>query len=296
MTDIFAGDPKIFETDASFIAYRVTGTGPALLLLHGYPQTMYMWHQIVGRLAQDYTVVLADLRGYGDSGKPRTDDQHSPYSKREMAADMAALMSHLGHEKFAVMGHDRGGRVAHRLARDYEHRLTGLAVLDIAPTLGMYENTDMHFAKAYYHWFFLIQPAPLPETLIGADPEFYLRRKIGSWGASGEVHTRQAMDEYLRCFQSDTIHASCEDYRAAATIDLRHDRADTDKKLSIPVLALSGAASFVGKTIDIEAAWQAVCKNLTTGAVPGGHFLAEESPDELLVICLPFFAKCHAQT
>jgi len=296
MTDIFSGAPKKFVTDASFIAYRVAGSGPALLLLHGYPQTMYMWHQIVSRLAQDYTVVLADLRGYGDSGKPQTDDQHSPYAKREMAADMAALMRHLGHEKFAVMGHDRGGRVAHRLARDYEDRLTGLAVLDIAPTLSMYEHTDMRFAKAYYHWFFLIQPAPLPETLIGADPEFYLRRKIGSWGASGNVHTPRALQEYLRCFQNDTIHASCEDYRAAATIDLDHDRADADKKLSIPVLALSGAASFVGKTIDIEAAWQAVCENLTIGQVPGGHFLAEESPDELLDLCLPFFATCQAKT
>ena len=296
MTDIFSGVPERFETDASFIAYRVAGSGPALLLLHGYPQTMYMWHQIASRLAQDYTVVLADLRGYGDSGKPRTDDQHSPYAKREMAADMAALMRHLGHEKFAVMGHDRGGRVAHRLARDYEDRLTGLAVLDIAPTLSMYENTDMRFAKAYYHWFFLIQPAPLPETLIGADPEFYLRRKIGSWGASGNVHTPRALQEYLRCFQNDTIHASCEDYRAAATIDLDHDRADADKKLSIPVLALSGASSFVGNTIDIEAAWQAVCENLTIGQVQGGHFLAEESPDELLDFCLPFFSTCHAQT
>ena len=296
MTDIFSDAPERFETDASFIAYRVAGSGPALLLLHGYPQTMYMWHQIASRLAQDYTVVLADLRGYGDSGKPRTDDQHSPYAKREMAADMAALMRHLGHEKFAVMGHDRGGRVAHRLARDYEDRLTGLAVLDIAPTLSMYENTDMRFAKAYYHWFFLIQPAPLPETLIGVDPEFYLRRKIGSWGASGNVHTPRALQEYLRCFQNDTIHASCEDYRAAATIDLDHDRADADKKLSIPVLALSGASSFVGNTIDIEAAWQTVCENLTIGQVQGGHFLAEESPDELLDFCLPFFSTCHAQT
>ena len=156
----------------------------------------------------------------------------------------------------------------------------------------MYEQTDMVFAKAYYHWFFLIQPAPLPETLIGADPEFYLRRKIGSWGASGDVHSDDAMTEYLRCFQGDTIHASCEDYRAAASMDLEHDRADAGKKLSIPVLALSGADSFVGKTIDIETSWKAVCENLSVAQVPGGHFLAEESPKELLELCLPFFAKC----
>ena len=289
---IFDGEPEKFAVGGTHIAYRTAGSGPALLLLHGYPQTMYMWHLVAAKLAEKFTLVLADLRGYGDSGKPQTDAQHRPYSKREMAADMAALMTYLGHQKFAVMGHDRGGRVAHRLARDYEARLTGLAVLDIAPTLSMYENTDMRFAKAYYHWFFLIQPAPLPETLIGADPEFYLRRKIGSWGASGEIHTKTAMAEYLRCFQGDTIHASCEDYRAAASIDLEHDRAEAGRKLSIPVLALSGASSFVGKTIDIKAAWQEVCDNLETDDVPGGHFLAEESPAALLAACLPFFARC----
>ena len=292
MGKLFEGAPRIFEVNGTHIAYRGAGNGPALLLLHGYPQTMFMWHLVANRLAENYTVVLADLRGYGDSGKPPTDARHSPYAKREMAADMAALMTHLGHQQFAVMGHDRGGRVAHRLARDHEERIAGMAVLDIAPTLSMYEQTDMVFAKAYYHWFFLIQPAPLPETLIGADPEFYLRRKIGSWGASGDVHSDDAMTEYLRCFQGDTIHASCEDYRAAASIDLEHDRADAGKKLSIPVLALSGADSFVGKTIDIETSWQAVCENLSVAQVPGGHFLAEESPKELLEICLPFFAKC----
>jgi len=171
-----------------------------------------------------------------------------------------------------------------------------MAVLDIAPTLSMYEATDMRFAKAYYHWFFLIQPYPLPETLIGGDPEFYLTRKIGSWGASGNIHSPEAMSEYLRCFTPATIHASCEDYRAAATIDLEHDRAEAGKKLSLPVLALSGADSFVGKTINIEAAWQSVCQNVTCGKVPGGHFLAEESPDELLALCVPFFqAACPAE-
>jgi len=280
---------EIFHHAGTHIAYRTAGTGPALLLLHGYPQTMYMWHLVTDRLAEDFTLVLADLRGYGDSGKPETDKDHSPYSKREMAADMAALMAHLGHENYSVMGHDRGGRVAHRLARDHEENINALAVLDIAPTLSMYENTDMRFASAYYHWFFLIQPAPLPETLIGAEAEFYLRRKIGSWVGNQAVHTDKAMSEYIRCFTKQTIHASCEDYRAAASIDLEHDRRDSAKKLSIPVLALSGASSFVGKTVDIDAAWRACCKTVTSGSVPGGHFLAEESPEALLDACLPFF-------
>jgi len=289
MADIFSGPPAFLDCTDTRIAYRTAGSGPALLLLHGYPQTMFMWHLVADRLAEDFTIILADLRGYGDSGKPTTDARHSPYAKRAMAADMAALMTHLGHQRFSVMGHDRGGRVAHRLARDHADRLDALAVLDIAPTLSMYESTDMVFARAYYHWFFLIQPAPLPERLITAEAEFYLRWKIGSWAATGNVHTDRALCEYLRCFTPETIHASCEDYRAAASIDLEHDRLDSDKKLLLPVLALSGQDSFVGRTIDIAAAWQACAENLTTGQVPGGHFLAEESPLELLDACLPFF-------
>ena len=283
-----------FETEATTIAYRTGGAGPALLLLHGYPQTQYMWHLIADRLAEDFTVVMADLRGYGDSGKPETDAEHSPYSKRAMAADMAQLMAGLGHQTFAVMGHDRGGRVAHRLARDYTEQVSKLAVLDIAPTANMYDTTDMKFAKAYYHWFFLIQPYPLPETLIGADPEFYLRQKIGSWGKSGDVHSDEAMADYLRCFSNPaTIHASCEDYRAAASIDLLHDAEDKGRKLDIPLLAVSGAASFVTARYDMAAEWQQSFTTVRTGQVPGGHFLAEESPDELLELVIPFFTAGH---
>ncbi len=289
MADLFKNPPQIFKVHNTHIAFRTAGSGPALLLLHGYPQTMYMWHQITARLAAEFSLVLADLRGYGDSGKPPSDTTHSPYSKREMAADMAALMAHLGHSSFAVMGHDRGGRVAHRLAKDHEQHVTHMAVLDIGPTLSMYEKTDMRFAQAYYHWFFLIQPAPLPERLIGAEAEFYLRQKIGSWGKKKDVHSPEAMAEYLRCFTPETIAASCEDYRAAASIDLEHDRQDQDKKLTLPVLALSGADSFVGKTMDMQSAWQTYASNLTIGKVSGGHFLAEESPDEVLAHCLPFF-------
>ena len=281
-----------FRNEGTEIAYHTGGTGPALLLLHGYPQTKFMWHLVADRLAEQFTLVMADLRGYGDSGKPQTDAEHSPYSKRAMAADMAQLMTALGHQSFAVMGHDRGGRVAHRLARDYAERVTRLAVLDIAPTANMYQTTDMKFAKAYYHWFFLIQPYPLPETLIGADPEFYLRQKIGSWGKSGDVHTDEAMADYLRCFSNPaTIHASCEDYRAAASIDLIHDEADQGRKLDIPLFAISGAASFVSARYDLVAEWQTSFTNVSATQVPGGHFLPEESPDELLELVIPFFAQ-----
>ena len=281
-----------FRSEGTEIAYHTGGTGPALLLLHGYPQTKFMWHLVADRLAEQFTLVMADLRGYGDSGKPQTDAEHSPYSKRAMAADMAQLMTALGHQTFAVMGHDRGGRVAHRLARDYAERVTRLAVLDIAPTANMYQTTDMKFAKAYYHWFFLIQPYPLPETLIGADPEFYLRQKIGSWGKSGDVHTDEAMADYLRCFSDPaTIHASCEDYRAAASIDLIHDEADKGRKLDIPLFAISGTASFVSARYDLAAEWQTSFTDVSAAQVPGGHFLPEESPDELLELVIPFFAQ-----
>ena len=268
-----------FRSEGTEIAYHTGGTGPALLLLHGYPQTKFMWHLVADRLAEQFTLVMADLRGYGDSGKPQTDAEHSPYSKRAMAADMAQLMTALGHQTFAMMGHDRGGRVAHRLARDYAERVTRLAVLDIAPTANMYQTTDMKFANAYYHWFFLIQPYPLPETLIGADPEFYLRQKIGSWGKSGDVHTDEAMADYLRCFSNPaTIHASCEDYRAAANIDLIHDQADKGRKLDIPLFAISGAASFVSARYDLSLNGRQVYKCIcSTGP---GPFLPEESPDE----------------
>ena len=209
----------------------MAGTGPPLLLLHGYPQTGYMWHKIAPALASQFSVVIPDLRGYGDSDKPETDANHSPYSKRAMAADMMALMTALGHDHFAVAGHDRGGRVAHRLARDNPDAVTHLAVLDIAPTEAMYGTTDKAFATAYYHWFFLIQPAPFPETLIGHDPEFFLHHKTGHWGRTKGAITDQAFAEYLRCFSNPaTIHASCEDYRAAASIDLDHDAADSGQK------------------------------------------------------------------
>ena len=273
---------QTFNARSTSIAYRIAGRGTPILLLHGYPQTMFMWHLVADKLASDFTVVLADLRGYGDSGKPPTDSSHSPYSKRNMANDMAQLMNYLGHESFHLVGHDRGGRVAHRLARDHSAHIQSLTVLDIAPTAAMYAATDMAFARAYYHWFFLIQPAPLPETLIGGNPEFYLRHKIGSWGHVSDAHTPEAMADYLRCFTPETIHASCEDYRAAATIDLIHDADDADKKLTMPVMALWGDKGVVGKTYDVIAEWEKVAENVVGFAVPSGHFIPEEAPDVFL--------------
>ena len=272
------------------IAICSKGAGPPLLLLHGYPQTGYMWHKIAPRLAEDFTVVVADLRGYGDSDKPTSSEDHAVYSKRAMAADMMAVMTALGHSQFFIAGHDRGGRVAHRLARDYPQAVTKLAVLDIAPTAMMYDTTDMHFATSYYHWFFLIQPAPFPETLIGSDPKFFLESKMQHWGKDRSAITNDAFDEYLRCFSNpDTIHASCEDYRASASIDLEHDATDVGLKLDIPLLVLWGATAMVGNKYDMLCAWQEVATDVTGFAVPGGHYLPEESPDETYQALLDFF-------
>ena len=289
MTYIEDFSSAIHHVNGIDIACRQAGSGPALLLLHGFPQTNYMWHKIAPTLARHFTVVAADLRGYGDSEKPPTDAAHTPYSKRAMGDDMVALMSALGHDSFAVAGHDRGGRVAHRMARDHADVVSRLAVLDIAPTASMYQQTDMRFATAYYHWFFLIQPAPLPERMIGADPEFYLRTKGAHWGRTEGAFTPPAFADYLRCFSNpDTIHAMCEDYRAAATIDLQHDAEDADTKLAMPVLALWGADGFVGSTYDVLAEWRACAHTVTGHAVPGGHYLPEEAPEETLAALLAF--------
>jgi haloacetate dehalogenase len=272
------------------IAICIKGDGPPLLLLHGYPQTGFIWHKIAPLLAKDFTVVVADLRGYGDSDKPPTSADHAVYSKRAMAADMIAVMAALGHQQFFVVGHDRGGRVAHRLARDHPQAVKKLAVLDIAPTAMMYDTTDMQFATSYYHWFFLIQPAPFPETLIGHDPKFFLESKMRHWGKDRSAITDDAFDDYLRCFSNpDTIHASCEDYRASASIDLEHDAADVGQMLDMPLLVLWGATAMVGNKYDMLAAWREVAVDVSGFSVPGGHYLPEESPDETYKALLNFF-------
>ncbi|MFN3459783.1 MAG: alpha/beta fold hydrolase [Oceanibaculum sp.] len=279
-------------TGGAEINLRIGGQGPVLLLLHGYPQTHVMWHKIAPALAGHFTVVAPDLRGYGDSSKPPTDDRHAPYAKRAMAQDMAEVMSALGFEEFMVAGHDRGGRVAHRLALDHADRVTRLAVLDIAPTHEMYRTTDMTFATAYYHWFFLIQPYDLPERLIGSDPAYYLDRMTGRWGRDESALTPEAMAEYRRCFSDPaTIHASCEDYRAAATIDLEHDEADMHRKLSCRLLVLWGDRGFVGRHYDVLESWRKRALHVEGHAVPSGHYLAEEAPRETLDAFMKFFTR-----
>jgi haloacetate dehalogenase len=252
-----------------------------LLLLHGYPQTHVMWHKIAPRLAEDFTVVAPDLRGYGDSSKPEDGPDHYNYSKRAMAQDLVEVMEKLGYQEFFVAGHDRGGRVAHRMALDHPQRVKKLAVLDIAPTYKMYMSTDKAFATAYYHWFFLIQPYDLPERLIGSQSEYYLRRCLASWSADPAAFTPEAVAEYIRCFSNPaTIHASCEDYRAASTIDLQHDEADLDQKVVCPLLALWSERGVVGRRYNVLETWRERANDVRGKALPGGHFLPEEAPEE----------------
>ena len=259
------------------------GEGPPVLLLHGYPETLAMWHRVAPPLARDFSVVCADLRGYGDSSKPKGLPDHANYAKRAMAADMVEVMQALGHERFHVVGHDRGGRVAHRLARDHGRRVLSLTVLDISPTLRMYEATDMAFARAYYHWFFLIQPAPLPEMLLRNQVPGYILGRIGRGPRGLKAFDRRALAEYVRCFRDPrTIHATCEDYRAAAGIDLEHDRRDRRRKLAMPVLALWGKYGVIDKMFDCLADWRAVARDVRGRALACGHFLPEERPAQVL--------------
>lgn len=279
-------------TSGAEINLRTGGAGPALLLLHGYPQTHAMWHKVAPDLARDYTVVAADLRGYGDSSKPETSADHAVYSKREMARDMAEVMTALGHDRFFLAGHDRGGRVAHRLAADHGDRVKKLCVLDIAPTYEMYRNTTEEFAKAYWHWFFLIQPAPVPEAFIGSETnrKLYLQLKMCSGSAGAAPFTTEAMAEYERCFSDPaTIHASCEDYRAAAGIDMRHDEADGGRKVTCPVLALWGREGVIERCFDALGLWKQRAEHVEGEALPGGHYLAEELPDTMIERFRNFF-------
>jgi len=271
---------RVGEVD---INLRIGGRGPALLLLHGYPQTHVMWHKVAPSLAERFTVVCPDMRGYGDSCKPESGPDHAAYSKRAMAGDQVAVMSKLGFERFSVVGHDRGARVTHRLLLDHGERVDKAAVLDIAPTLDMYARTDRTFAEAYYHWFFLIQPFDLPERMIGADPDYYLDMKIGKWSKVGDCFTPEALAEYKRCFRDpETIHATCEDYRAAAGIDLKHDRADRDRRIVPPLLVLWGQDGVIERCYDVLELWAARAEQVSGRALPCGHFLAEEAPKETL--------------
>jgi haloacetate dehalogenase len=274
------------------IPYVTAGSGIPLLLLHGFPQNKAIWHRVAPALTSQFTIVIPDLRGYGDASKPVGASDHSTYSKREMARDQFELMLSLGHGAFSLVGHDRGARVAHRLAADHPEAVTKLMTLDICPTLAMYEQTNMAFASAYWHWFFLIQPAPLPETLIAADPVFFLTRFIGNRSAGLSPFTPEAWREYERCIRDPAcVHAMCEDYRAAATIDLVHDRdaRDAGRKLTCPVRVLWGKNGIIERCFEPLEEWRKLANNVSGRVLDCGHYIPEESPEALLAEIESFF-------
>ncbi len=268
--------------------------GPPLLLLHGHPQTHAMWHKVAPDLAKRFKLVLLDLRGYGDSDRPATTTDHAPYSKREMALDALAVMQHFGYAQFNVLAHDRGARVAHRLGADHPLAVQRMMLLDIAPTLAMYEHTSRAFATAYWHWFFLIQPPPLPEVLIESDPVRYIRSVMGKRHAGLAAFAPEALAEYERCIQiPGSAHGICEDYRASNSIDLEHDRADiaADKKLVIPLRILWGEHGAVGANFDVLGLWGERATQVSGRALPCGHYIAEEAPGELFAEAHNFFSS-----
>jgi haloacetate dehalogenase len=260
----------------------IGGDGPPVLLLHGFPQNLAMWARVAPRLADRFTVVCADLRGYGDSSKPRCAPDRSNYAFRALAGDQAELMASLGFRRFHVAGHDRGGRTAHRMALDHPHAVASLAVLDIVPTHAMFMETNRHVAGAYWHWYFLSLPEPFPERLIGADPDYFYETCLAGWGATGiEAFDPEMLAEYRRCWRDPgTIHGSCSDYRAAATVDLAPDEADIDRKVACPTLAFWGSEGLMHRCFDIAAAWRRRCREVRAETLPGGHFFVDQFPDE----------------
>jgi haloacetate dehalogenase len=272
---------------------RIGGHGPALLLLHGNPQTHVMWHAVAPRLAERFTVVAPDLRGYGKTSKPPTTPDHAPYSKRAMALDQVALMRELGHEQFFVAGHDRGGRVGYRLALDHPDLVLGLAVLDIIPTYEAFDRADKGFGLGQYHWFWLAQPAPLPETLIGHDPDWFWRWHT-TRGPDTAFFTDAALADYLDCFRRpETIHGICEDYRAGAGIDCEHDLADltAGRKITCPLLVLWGSRGKLGEWYDPVQVWSKWASRVEGRALDCGHYLAEEAPVETTAELLRFLTS-----
>lgn len=292
MADFFPGfERRQVRTSGAEINLVTGGSGPPLLLLHGYPQTHVMWRKIAPRLAQDFTLVIPDLRGYGDSSKPPSVPDHAAYSKRALAQDQAEMMTALGFERFRVAGHDRGARVTHRLLRDHSERIERAALLDIVPTLYRFETIDQKAATGSFHWFFLIQPNPFPEQMIGASCELFLRKMLGLSGTPG-AHEPEVFAEYLRCFSNpETIRATCDEYRAGASIDLEHDRADRGRKLAMPLFLLWGQRSGQGSGYDMLSVWRDHAENVTGHAVNSGHFIPEEAPDDAYRALRGFFGS-----
>ncbi len=290
-SDIFKKD-KLRLEDIT-INYKHGGKGKALLLIHGYPQTHTMWHKVANELSKFYYVICPDLRGYGDSSKPKGLENHQNYSKKTMAKDMIELMKYLAFDEFFVAGHDRGARVTHRLCLDYPENILKACVMDIAPTYHMFQNTDQNFATGYYHWFFLIQPDELPETMIAQNPTYYLKEKLKRWSDKAisfeNKFDKEAIKEYIRCFDKDSIHATCEDYRAAATIDMKDDKKNTDKKVETPLLILWGEKGFINKTYNVLKVWEEYASNVSGKTLDCGHFLPEEKPKEVIKELKIFF-------
>ena len=286
MTQLFPNfESFLIEVNGVRIMARKGGSGRPLLLLHGHPQTHAIWHRVAQQLAKSFTVVMTDLRGYGDSSKPQGTPDHLNYSKRVMALDQIEVMRHFGFAEFDVLAHDRGARVAHRLALDHPKAVKRLVLLDIAPTLAMYEKTSNQFARSYWHWFFLIQPAPMPERLIEADPAAYVRDVLGRRSAGLAPFDARALAEYVRCLElPGTAHGLCEDYRASAGIDLVHDQLDLDEKNFVkqPLLVLWGEQGVVHQCFEPLKEWSKVAVNVQGKALPCGHYIPEEAPELLL--------------
>jgi len=286
MSELFPNfESQFIEVNGVQIMTRKGGSGSPLLLLHGHPQTHVIWHRVAQELAKSHTVVMTDLRGYGDSSKPLGTPDHLNYSKRTMALDQIEVMRHLGFAEFDVLAHDRGARVAHRLALDHSQVVKRMVLLDIAPTLAMYEQTSNQFARSYWHWFFLIQPAPLPERLIQADPSAYVRDVMGRRSAGLTPFDPRALAEYMRCLElPGTAHALCEDYRASASIDLFHDQADIDSKhlLQQPLLVIWGEQGVVNQCFEPLKEWRKLATDVKGHTLPCGHYIPEEAPELLL--------------
>lgn len=283
-------DRKRIDTDGMAINCAIAGSGPPVLMLHGFPQSLAMWARTAPLLAEKFTVVCADLRGYGDSSKPKCLPDRANYSFRAMAADQVGLMQKLGFPRFHVVGHDRGGRTGHRMALDRPGTVMSLAVLDIVPTYAMFMQTNRHVAGAYWHWYFLSQPEPFPERLIGTDPDFFYQTCLVGWGATRiEDFDPEMLAEYRRCWRDPgMIHGSCSDYRAAASIDLEHDQADIDSRVQCPTLAFWGSSGTMHRCFDIAEAWRQRCTAVCAESLPGGHFFVDQFPNDTARVLMSF--------
>jgi len=288
----FSGTKTANGVDISFVT---AGSGPPVLLLHGFPQSKALWAKVAPLLAKDYTVVCADLRGYGDSTKPENTPDNAPYTFREMARDQKELMAALGHDQFHLIGHDRGGRTAHRLAKDFPDAVVSLTIMDIVPTLHLYDTTNQLSASTYWHWFFLIQPSPFPEKIINNDPDHFFETCLLGWGAATlEDFDAQQLAAYRATWHDpQAVYGACNDYRAGATIDLEHDRADQNMKVTCPSLVMCGANGAVDKMFDVPKTWDGSLADMRVHPIQGGHFFIDEQPDEVSAVLKEFLGTCQ---